>query len=83
MGLSDLLNDIIDYSNVEAGRLELFPEPLDPAGPAGVPPGEYVGRMSRTTLYGEAASSRSRVPGPITSYGGDVTFASPPTRDRS
>ena len=41
------------------------------------------GRMSRTTLYGEAASSCSRVPGPITSYGGDVTFASPPTRDRS
>jgi PAS domain S-box-containing protein len=30
VGLSDLLNDIIDYSDVDAGRLELFPEPLDP-----------------------------------------------------
>jgi PAS domain S-box-containing protein len=30
VGLSDLLNDIIDYSDVEAGRLELLPEPLDP-----------------------------------------------------
>ncbi len=29
-GLSDLLNDIIDYADVEAGRLELLPEPLDP-----------------------------------------------------
>ncbi len=31
VGLSDLLNDIIDYSDVEAGRLELVHEPLDPA----------------------------------------------------
>src|SRR5262249_57867873 len=30
-GLSDLLNDIIDFSDVEAGRLELAPEPMDPA----------------------------------------------------
>ncbi|MFI4933399.1 MAG: ATP-binding protein [Caulobacterales bacterium] len=30
-GLSDLLNDIIDYAAIEAGRLELAPEPLDPA----------------------------------------------------
>jgi CheY-like chemotaxis protein len=31
VGLSDLLNDIIDYSDVEAGRVELATEPLDPA----------------------------------------------------
>jgi signal transduction histidine kinase len=30
-GLSDLLNDIIDFSDVEAGRLQLAPEALDPA----------------------------------------------------
>jgi signal transduction histidine kinase/CheY-like chemotaxis protein len=30
VGLSDLLNDIIDFSDVEAGRLELTAEPLDP-----------------------------------------------------
>jgi PAS domain S-box-containing protein len=30
VGLSDLLNDIIDYSDVESGRLEIFCEPLDP-----------------------------------------------------
>ncbi|HXQ17518.1 MAG TPA: ATP-binding protein [Caulobacteraceae bacterium] len=29
--LSDLLNDIIDYSDAEAGRVELAREPLDPA----------------------------------------------------
>ena len=32
VGLSDLLNDIVDYSDVEAGRLELAIEPLDAAG---------------------------------------------------
>ncbi len=31
VGLSDLLNDIIDYSDVEASRLELHREPVDPA----------------------------------------------------
>jgi PAS domain S-box-containing protein len=31
VGLSDLLNDIIDYSDVEAGRLDLNPMPIDPA----------------------------------------------------
>jgi PAS domain S-box-containing protein len=31
VGLSDLLNDIIDYSDVEAGNVELAVEPLDPA----------------------------------------------------
>jgi PAS domain S-box-containing protein len=31
VGLSDLLNDIIDYSDVAAGRLELRPEAVDPA----------------------------------------------------
>jgi two-component system, sensor histidine kinase len=31
VGLSDLLNDIIDYSDVEAGDVELAAEPLDPA----------------------------------------------------
>jgi signal transduction histidine kinase/CheY-like chemotaxis protein len=31
VGLSDLLNDIIDFSDVEAGRLELVAEPVDPA----------------------------------------------------
>ena len=31
VGLSDLLNDIIDFSDVEAGRLELAREPVDPA----------------------------------------------------
>jgi signal transduction histidine kinase/limonene-1,2-epoxide hydrolase len=30
-GLSDLLNDIIDFADVEAGRLELAAEPVDPA----------------------------------------------------
>jgi signal transduction histidine kinase/BarA-like signal transduction histidine kinase len=30
-GLSDLLNDIIDFAAVEAGRLALTAEPLDPA----------------------------------------------------
>jgi signal transduction histidine kinase/CheY-like chemotaxis protein len=30
VGLSDLLNDIIDFSDVETGRLELSAEPLDP-----------------------------------------------------
>ena len=55
-----------------ASRAEGSPEEIDRAG-----------RISRTTLYGESASNRSRVSGPITSYGGDVTFASPPTRDRS
>ena len=30
VGLSDLLNDIIDFSDVEAGRVELAAEPLDP-----------------------------------------------------
>jgi signal transduction histidine kinase len=30
VGLSDLLNDIIDFSDVEAGRLELAAEPIDP-----------------------------------------------------
>jgi CheY-like chemotaxis protein len=30
VGLSDLLNDIIDFSDVEAGRLELACEPIDP-----------------------------------------------------
>jgi len=29
-GLSDLLNDIIDFADVEAGRLELACEPVDP-----------------------------------------------------
>jgi len=29
-GLSELLNDIIDFSDVEAGRLALAPEPMDP-----------------------------------------------------
>jgi PAS domain S-box-containing protein len=32
VGLSDLLNDIIDYSDIEAGHVELAREPLDPAG---------------------------------------------------
>jgi PAS domain S-box-containing protein len=31
VGLSDLLNDIIDFSDVEAGRLELTAEPVEPA----------------------------------------------------
>jgi PAS domain S-box-containing protein len=31
VGLSDLLNDIIDYSDVEAGRIELCQLPVDPA----------------------------------------------------
>jgi signal transduction histidine kinase len=31
VGLSDLLNDIIDFSDVESGRLALAAEPLDPA----------------------------------------------------
>ena len=66
-----------------ARRRRVAVAPAGRRSPPAVPPGEYVGRMSRTTLYGEAASNRSRVPGPITSYGGDVTFASPPTRDRS
>ncbi|HWF75540.1 MAG TPA: response regulator [Caulobacteraceae bacterium] len=30
VGLSDLLNDIIDFSDVEAGRMELAAEPTDP-----------------------------------------------------
>jgi two-component system, sensor histidine kinase len=30
VGLSDLLNDIIDFSDVESGRLHLAAEPLDP-----------------------------------------------------
>jgi signal transduction histidine kinase len=30
VGLSDLLNDIIDFSDVEAGRLQLAAEPIDP-----------------------------------------------------
>jgi len=30
VGLSDLLNDIIDFSDVESGRLRLAAEPLDP-----------------------------------------------------
>jgi signal transduction histidine kinase len=30
-GLSDLLNDIIDFSDLEGGRLELAAEPVDPA----------------------------------------------------
>jgi PAS domain S-box-containing protein len=29
--LADLLNGIIDYSDVEAGRLQLAPQPIDPA----------------------------------------------------
>ncbi|HEY1751407.1 MAG TPA: ATP-binding protein, partial [Caulobacteraceae bacterium] len=29
-GLSDMLNDIIDYADIEAGRLALTAEPLDP-----------------------------------------------------
>jgi two-component system, sensor histidine kinase len=31
IGLSELLNDIIDFADVEAGRLELSAEPVDPA----------------------------------------------------
>jgi hypothetical protein len=31
-------------------------------------------------LYGDAARKCSSMPGPITSYGGDVTFVSSPTR---
>jgi CheY-like chemotaxis protein len=30
VGLSDLLNDIIDFSDVDSGRLQLAAEPLDP-----------------------------------------------------
>ncbi|HLI67395.1 MAG TPA: response regulator [Caulobacteraceae bacterium] len=44
VGLSDLLNDIVDYSDVEAGRLELSVEPLDPA--AGI---EHVLALLRPT----------------------------------
>src|ERR1700742_3141329 len=33
--------------------------------------------MSRTTLYGEAASNCSRVPGTITSYGGNLPLRVP------
>jgi PAS domain S-box-containing protein len=29
--LSELLNDVIDFSRIEAGRLDLSPEPVDPA----------------------------------------------------
>ena len=31
LGFSDLLNDIIDYSDVETGHIELSSEPIDPA----------------------------------------------------
>ncbi len=30
VALSDLLNDIIDYADIETGRVELAPEPIDP-----------------------------------------------------
>jgi PAS domain S-box-containing protein len=30
IGLSEILNDIVDYSDVEAGRLQLAAEPIDP-----------------------------------------------------
>ena len=50
--------------------------------PAGGSPGGR-GQDEPDNVVRRGGEQPLQVPGPITSYGGDVTFASPPTRDRS
>ncbi len=55
LGLSDLLNDIIDYSDLESGQLELSVDPVDPAVEL-----QHVLALLRTKAAARASSSMCR-----------------------
>jgi PAS domain S-box-containing protein len=67
VGLSDLLNDIIDYSDVESGRLELNPAPMDPATEI-----ESVLALLRPQALAKGLDLKSHVEGEVGWVAGDA-----------